>query len=144
MKKKGFTLIELLVALTIIGLLVGFSLVSYQGSRKTARDAKRKADLEQIRSALEMYRTDCGRYPVGNLKSGDNISCGGTTYLQIPPDPLGGRQYIYSGNGTIYIICAGLETNTSVLNECSSLVAFGLVCQTTPVANVCSYSVKNP
>jgi len=66
---KGFTLVELLITMTVIGVLTSLALVSYQGSRKTARDAKRKADLEQIRSALEMYRTDNGAYPTGGAGS---------------------------------------------------------------------------
>lgn len=61
--KRGFTLVELLVVIVIIGVLAGLALVSLQGARKLARDGKRKADLEQIRSALEMYRADNGQYP---------------------------------------------------------------------------------
>ena len=64
MKQKGFTLIELLVAMTVAAVLMGLALVSYQSARKSARDAKRKSDLEQIRSALEMYRSDNGKYPL--------------------------------------------------------------------------------
>ena len=49
--ERGFTLIELLIVIVIIGILMSVLLVSYQGTRRTARDGKRKADLEQIRSA---------------------------------------------------------------------------------------------
>lgn len=62
--KKGFTLIEILVATTIIGIILSLSLVSLEGSKKASRDSQRKANLEQIRSALEMYKADKGYYPL--------------------------------------------------------------------------------
>jgi len=67
MKKslKGFTLIEILVVATIIGLLASGAIVSYQQLSKQSRDAKRKTDLEQVRAALEMYRSNEDTYPVG-------------------------------------------------------------------------------
>lgn len=61
--KKGFTLIELLVVISIIALLSSIILSSIQNARMSARDAKRISDLNQIKIALEMYRTDKGYYP---------------------------------------------------------------------------------
>ena len=49
----GFTLIELLVVITIIGILAGIGLNSFQSSQKKSRDATRKSDLRQISHALE-------------------------------------------------------------------------------------------
>jgi len=109
MRKSGFTLVELIVVITIIGILAGFGFTNYATSQKRARDGKRKVDLEQIRSALEMCRTDCGSYPVGTLVSGNNISCSGTTYMTIPNDPKTGQQYSYTGTANSYTVCATLE-----------------------------------
>src|SRR4030042_7080650 len=61
--QPGFTLIELLVVIAIIVILISASLIGLSGSRETARDAKRKTDLESIRSALEMYKSDNNKYP---------------------------------------------------------------------------------
>jgi len=122
-ENRGFTLIELMVVMTIIAVLAGFALVSLGGSRKAARDGRRKADLEQVRSALEMRRADCGDYPSGTLVSGNTITgddatpgcqvcCSGTNYLTIPNDPSAGRQYVYtSTDGTTYNLCAALEVD---------------------------------
>lgn len=56
--KKGFTLIELLVVIAIIGILSAIGLVSLNGAREKARDAKRQSDLAQIRSAMALYYDD--------------------------------------------------------------------------------------
>jgi len=63
MKKNGFTFIEILVSVTIIAVLIAIGVASYASVNRRARDAKRKSDLEQIRSALEQYRADFGSYP---------------------------------------------------------------------------------
>jgi len=55
-KNKSFTLIELLVVIAIIGLISTIVLVSMQGARDRARQAKVKDDLFQIRDAMEIAR----------------------------------------------------------------------------------------
>ena len=134
MKKRisGFTLIELLVAMTIVAVLMGISLVSYQGARKSGRDGKRKADLEQIRSALEMCRADSGSYPVGSLSSGSAITCNARTYLTIPADSLTDRVYSYTGTANTYTLCAVLENGGGVVAGCGSCTIS------------CNYKVVNP
>ena len=52
--KKGFTLIELLVVIAIIGLLSSIAVVSLNGARAKARDAKRVSDVKQISTLVEM------------------------------------------------------------------------------------------
>ena len=64
MKKQfGFTLIEILVVATIMILLTMIGLVSYQSVGVKARNGKRAADVENVRSALVLYRTDNTGYP---------------------------------------------------------------------------------
>lgn len=137
---KGFTLLEILVTITIIAVLTAIGIVSYSSVNKRSRDVKRKSDLEQIRSALEMYRSDNAGYPdigagfltVGGL-AGDLVLTG---YMPaIPDDPSSGVDYYYDVIGTSsYCICADLETITSG-SESTCTVALP--------AN-CDYGLKSP
>jgi len=63
---KGFTLIELLVVIAIIGVLAAVVIVNLNVARAKSRDARRKSDLDSMRTALEMYSDRNGRYPVNS------------------------------------------------------------------------------
>jgi prepilin-type N-terminal cleavage/methylation domain-containing protein len=60
---RGFTLIELLVVIAIIGLLSSVVLASLSTARAKSRDARRIADMSQIKIALELYNDEKGYYP---------------------------------------------------------------------------------
>lgn len=134
--KKGFTLIELLVVMAIIGILAAasYAIINPAAQMGKARDSKRKADIAQIRAALELYRSDNGSYPSTDwVNSGDPSNPNwipglAPTYSKsIPKDPKntggypfnGGYTYAYYSSvycglspGTTYILVAHLE-NTS-------------------------------
>ncbi len=64
--QRGFTLIELLVVLAIIGLLAGLvgpQVIKHLGESKTKTA---RLQIEELSSALDMYRLDAGRYPSGD------------------------------------------------------------------------------
>jgi len=62
-KHGAFTLIELLVVIAIIGMLSAITLVSLNGARMKARDARRKVDIGNIITALNLYYDKYGHYP---------------------------------------------------------------------------------
>lgn len=76
-KISGFTLIELLVVIAIIGLLSSVIIVAMNSARAKARNARRKADIQQVRTALELYYLNNGEYPhngtVGNPNQESDI-----------------------------------------------------------------------
>lgn len=112
---NGFTFVELLVVVTIIVLLSAIGLASYSQVNKKARDGKRKSDLEQIRAALEIYRSDQGVYPVdGSITCGGSLQQGASVYMNpIPCDPKTGDAYAYSRpTTTTYTLGATLEVDT--------------------------------
>ena len=96
-KNKGFTLIELLVVISIIGILSSFAVVSLNDARIKARDALRKGDMAQLRTALYLYFDDNSyRYPIcdtgwnqdwvpadGEPVMGSTVSDGHTCYNDV-------------------------------------------------------------
>lgn len=124
---QAFTLIELLVTIAIIGVLSTLSLVAVNSVREAGRDAKRKTDVETIRTALELYKADCGVYPTpGGTPLRPTVPtpltsyCGGgaeKVYLtSTPTDPVLGRFYRYTVTSTGYYLCAALEGSTTTVN----------------------------
>lgn len=113
-KRHGFSMIELIVVVTIIAVLTTIGVVVYTSAQRRARDGKRRADLEQIRSALVLYRTDNGTYPTSiNWSNMSPI----TTYLSgssvSDPKPSPHPQYSYtSATGATFSLCATLEATT--------------------------------
>jgi len=95
---QGFTFVELLVVVTIIAILTTIGVANYSVVNKKSRDNKRKADLEQIRAALEIYRSDVGSYPPNPLPDcGEALIDGDSTYMDpIPCDPKNEGLFVYS------------------------------------------------
>lgn len=131
-KAKGFTLIELLVVIAIIGLLSTLAVIALGTARAKARDAKRVSDIKQVQSALELYNSDAGGYPVGTTLTlgsttdtittalcdtkgfSDNTATncsatGAVTYMgQVPANPTpNGADYKYSSLMSDGGDCAG-------------------------------------
>lgn len=94
--KRGFTLIELLVVIAIIGLLATFIVASFGSAQAKGRDARRKADMDAISTALELFRNDttgAAKYPntiTGSLVAGSYIRV-------LPTDPSSAAtNYVYT------------------------------------------------
>lgn len=145
--QSAFTLIELLVVISIIGILLGLSIFGLQGARQSSRDAKRKSDLEMIRSGLEIFKADCDKYYVGGslpsplvgIPSYSSSCLAANTYIAaIPTDPISASysySYTSTGTGATYILCATLENVPSPAMDvtgCGSCTA------------TCNYKVTNP
>jgi len=112
---KGFTLVELLVVIAIIGLLASIILVSLQGPRATARDTKRRGDIRQIQTAMELCYGDsaCGEGAEAYLFSTTYPAAIGT-YIPVMPDDPQATGYSWLDNLTPddnqeYCVFADLE-----------------------------------
>lgn len=134
--RHGFTLVELLVVVSIIAVLSTIGITMYSSAQRLARDAKRRADLQSIQQALELYNSINGYYPktagwVYSDSASDPWLTGmDTNYMsRLPKDPqnIGGHPYsggytygyytaTLSGQGTeggYYMLLAHLEAPNS-------------------------------
>lgn len=132
---EGFTLIEILVAATILGILSTIGISSFQAVTRSGRDALRRADLEQIRSALEIYKSENGSYP-------DAANCTANLtadYINpYPSDPKAPTyKYCYVKNSSLqYNLCTHLENGSGDYDaDCGGDDACG---------DDCNYKVSNP
>jgi general secretion pathway protein G len=82
---RGFTLIELLVVVAIIGIVVTAAVGQYQRSILKAKEAVLRQDLYVMRTAINQYFADKGKYP------SDLETLVSDSYLyKIPVDPITG------------------------------------------------------
>lgn len=96
--RSAFTLIELLVVIAIIGALSAMALPNFMAAREKARDATRKSDLRELKTALELYKQDQSdnsypsALPTNGLcwsSTGSGTSCpDSAVYMKlVPQDP---------------------------------------------------------
>ena len=99
---KGFTLVELLVVIAIIGTLATLLLIMLGTARAKARDTKRISDINQMRTAMEQFFDDNGRYPNTNVKATWDTTLVPRYIAQIPEDPLTPGCTDYNGGAGCY------------------------------------------
>ena len=105
--KRGFTLVELLVVISIIGILSSFVSYSIGNAQAKGRDSRRKSDLDTIKKALELAKTDstasafypkCVTYTTNEctIAASTTNPAMSTTYLStVPKDPKTSINYTY-------------------------------------------------
>ena len=79
----GWTLVEMLIVISLVVIMAGIAVISYQSAITRSREAVLKEDLFRMRDAIDQYFADRGEYP-GSL---DLLVTQG--YLRsIPTDPF--------------------------------------------------------
>lgn len=107
-QNRGLTLLELIVASALIMIIAAMMLIyAVPKYIQRARDAQRKADLEEYRVALEEYHTDKGSYPPESIMDAAD-DCGSRNFhpylTRIKCDPNSQEPYLYivSSDGQRY------------------------------------------
>ena len=110
-QKQAFTLVELIVVITILAILWTIAFISLQWYSTQARDSTRISDLSSIKTSLELFHLEAGKYPLPTdwvdvtyswstvwkqwtfwKSTYDNIE----RLNKIPTDPLSNSKYTYS------------------------------------------------
>lgn len=114
--KRGFTLIELMVVITIIAILSIIGITAYTFTQKSARDARRRSDVDSIANALETHYGDTTS-PCSATSSAPYCAAVNAAFFTggvIPSNPgPGGSAYIITvpAAATTYTVCALLENS---------------------------------
>lgn len=112
--QKGFTLIELMVVIAIIAILAAVGIVTYASAQKAGRVSKRAQDLKALQTALELFKTATGAYPVNA-----GYACIGTTLDVLVPDymPALPADPLDNGDATTGTNCYQYVSDALVGNE---------------------------
>lgn len=130
---QGFTLVELMVVIAILAILAIIGSVVFTNISKGARDARRKADIDAIGTAMESFygNTTEGQYSaldtamfsqkaipqdpqrtLTNCTGGMCIYCSLTTAGACPASGYAEVTGAVPAAGTSYVVCANLESAT--------------------------------
>ena len=121
-RAAGFTLIELIVVVAIIGILATIAVPAMKTAPQRAREAALKEDLFTLRSCLDQFHADRGRYPasldeivsMGYLRGApvDPMTHSKDTWVLVYEQPTGeeDERQREAGQGIIYIHSGSEET----------------------------------
>jgi general secretion pathway protein G len=117
-KSAGFTLIEVMVVVVILGILAALIVPKIMSRPEQARMVKVKQDVLAIKSALDLYKLDNGRYPTTDQGLQSLVTKPTTSpvprdwktdgYLEeVPVDPWGEKYQYIDDNGKAKIFSYG-------------------------------------
>ncbi len=104
----GMTLMEILIVLAILGSLIAILLPQVTERLNKSKVGETKIIIGQAINALNMYFTDCGRFPesIEGLITAD-ASCtnwGPEAYIKKPPKDAWQHPLVYSVEGSSFIL----------------------------------------
>jgi len=128
-KNKGFTLVEVLMVVLIIAALSGILISTFNTQVQQSKVSTLKANLENIRMALELYYSQERMMPNPNLDPLYNgASPSGTVYIsEIPEETLTGSTIVtqvLNGSGGWYVDTT-VSTDFQVYPNLSGTDIFG-------------------
>lgn len=103
--KRAFTLVEMLIVVVIIGILIAALVPRLQWAQARARDTARKADLNQIWTALATYFNDEWKYVWSWCVSDIRDELIPTYISSIPNDPQASRNVAFAKDSSDDEVC---------------------------------------
>ena len=97
-RRSAFTLVELLSVLVIIAILAALILGLGDLAKRKAREARCKAEIERMHTAIQNYQMKWGSLPPSLATIATNLPEGFMIVSNTPVDPWQ-RQYQYSSSG---------------------------------------------
>ncbi len=142
MNKKAFTLVELIVTIAILAILWTIAFISLQWYSEQSRDAVRISDVSTIKSWLELYELEAGKYPEptngvnityswsivwSQWVYGETLKTNISKIDRLPLDPLTEKEYTYSvsWNRNEYELWWIIEWDEIVLNPSQPSLKLG-------------------
>jgi prepilin-type N-terminal cleavage/methylation domain-containing protein len=98
---KGFTLVELMIVISIIAILATIVIMAFHSQILKGNDARRRADINRIKIAVEEYEKDHNCYPLASKMQtcGTDPEIAIHPYLNnVPCDPVTRKAYIYEAS----------------------------------------------
>ncbi len=152
-RNSGFTLIEMIVVIALLGIISTAILATIDpfGQLQKSNDTRRKADLESIQHALELYYQDNDKYPDSSadfqiLNGATTVAWGSSwqPYMAtLPKDPSLSSSYVYyspsTANGQTYYLYANLQRGSKDPQACNKGNACASIGSASgfPAANAC-------
>lgn len=131
---KGYTLIELVVVMAILGILIATVSVGMREVSRSSRNAQRRADMDQVKVAVEMYRSDKGELPpeATSQTGWTALNNALEDYLSSPIIPA--RTIATSGYDYMF-------KTTAAFSSCSAANAYELCAQLEPASPITRHCV---
>jgi general secretion pathway protein G len=127
--KNSISLVEILVLAAVIAILLAVSVPSYISMRNRANEARTEVEMENIVTAIEIYKADREEYPPS--ASGKQLFTVLSDYMEkIPESDYWGNDYVYINTGDGYTLSSGgvdgvIGTKNDIAFTNGKMTAFG-------------------
>ncbi len=130
--RRGFTLIEIMLVVVIIGILAAVIGPKLSGKTRGAKVAATKSSIEGLKTTLNMFEINAGRYPTTDeglralIEKPSDLSEGEWEgpYIEDWPKDAYGQEFIYRSPGVInsdyYLVSLGFDKREGTEDDISN------------------------